>query len=210
MSAVAAPARPATARPTGAAPARAAERLFGDRLPEGETVLWTGRPEWRSFLLHALPLRGAWIWIVGCGTLLALTADTGPARVAQLGWTLVVGLTVTALGAGFAWLVSRSTEYAFTDRRVAMRTGIALPGVLNIPFRNVRSVDLRAFRGGTGDVPLTLGDGAYPGWLFLWPHVRPWRMNRPDPAFRAIAEAADVGERLAAAIEASAHRRDDA
>ena len=50
---------------------------------------------------------------------------------------------------------------------------------------------------GSGDIPLALTPGNRIAWMLLWPHVRPWRMLKPEPTLRAIPDAADVAAILA-------------
>ena len=42
---------------------------------------------------------------------------------------------------------------------------------------------------GFGDIPLALSGGDRIGWLNLWPHARPWRLAKPEPMLRCIADA---------------------
>jgi hypothetical protein len=39
-------------------------------------------------------------------------------------------------------------------------------------------------------------------YLIAWPHVRPWRMSKTEPALRSIPDAKRVAEMLAEAAEA--------
>ena len=39
--------------------------------------------------------------------------------------------------------------------------------------------------------------------MLLWPHVRPWRMLKPEPTLRAIPDAAKVAAILAPALTAA-------
>jgi hypothetical protein len=88
------------------------------------------------------------------------------------------------------------------SRRVVLRFGIALPVTFNFPFRTITAVDVRKLDRGRGDIILRLEKGTRVAFLILWPHVRPWRINSPEPMLRAIPQidevAAKLGEVLAA------------
>jgi hypothetical protein len=114
----------------------------------------------------------------------------------------VMAAAVLAFARVYAALVARTTVYAITDRRLVLRLGVAIPAVLNVPLEQIDAVDLRAVRGGAGDVTVTLGGGARVAYLLLWPHARPWHYARPEPALRGVADAALVGGVLAEAVRA--------
>lgn len=177
-------------------------------LPAGEELLWSGRPGVRATAMHVLHLRallGYWA-LVGVGFLVwgALGGPSAGSILADLGWLLVVALLGSAVVVGFGWLVHRTSLYAITSRRVVMRTGVTLPGVLNLPVDQIASVDLREWSDGSGDLILTPTGTERVGWLFLWPHVKPWQWRDPIPAFRAVPDAERVGRILARAVSEAA------
>ena len=100
-----------------------------------------------------------------------------------------------------AWLNARLTVYTITNRRVAMRIGVALTVTLNLPYRWIGSADLLTHADGSGDIALTLTGKSKLSYLVLWPHVRPWRISQPQPALRAVTGIADVAAILAHAME---------
>ncbi len=55
-----------------------------------------------------------------------------------------------------AWATAATTVYTITDRRVAMRIGIALTLTLNLPFKSVAAAQFKASSFGTGDIALAL------------------------------------------------------
>jgi hypothetical protein len=175
-----------------------------ETLPPGEVVLWQGRPDATRLARDSLWL----FWVAGYfGVLIvwrvmASLADY-PLRDA-LGHALplaLVGAAGCALIWGFAWVQARATLYTITSARVAMRVGAALSLTLNLPFRRIEGADLAQHRDGTGTIAFrTLGETRL-SYLVLWPHVRPWRMKHPQPAFRAIPDAARVAAILADAAE---------
>ncbi len=102
---------------------------------------------------------------------------------------------------GVAYVLARTTVYTITTARVAMRVGAALTVTLNLPFTRIASADLAVNRDGTGSVVFeTLGETRL-SYLVLWPHVRPWRMKKTQPALRSIPDAARVAQIVADAAE---------
>jgi hypothetical protein len=108
-----------------------------------------------------------------------------------------VGLVSIGLLSLLGWLISRTTVYTITNRRVVMRYGIALPLTLNLPFRAVKSADLKLYADGTGDIALHVTGEGRLGFLNLWPHVRAWRILDAEPALRGLGEAKRVAALLA-------------
>jgi hypothetical protein len=81
-----------------------------------------------------------------------------------------------------------------------IRQGIALSSALNLPFTVLRSADLRERGDGTGDIALSLLPEQRVSYLWLWPHVRPWRINQPQPMLRSLPDATLVGETIGRAF----------
>ncbi|MEM9433369.1 MAG: photosynthetic complex putative assembly protein PuhB [Pseudomonadota bacterium] len=162
--------------------------------PEGEVILWQGRPSWWALATQSLNL----YWIMGYfillgawrSVVLAETRDVATSIAGSVPF-LVLGLIACALLALIALVQARSTVYTITNRRVAMRIGAALTVTLNLPYRWISSVDLDLRRNGVGTIALRLGDDGYTklSYLTCWPHVRPWKMNPVQPALRCIKDA---------------------
>ncbi len=186
-------------------PERAMIPGIGEPLPAGERLLWTGQPDRRYLARHVCHTRktvgyfGVLLAVVVLG---ALTG--GSAQEALTGAVLLCGMAVTVLAFAhvYASLVARTTVYAITERRLVLRIGVAIPAVLNIPLDQIESVDLRRRKDGTGDVIVSLSGDARIAYLLLWPHARPWRYAKPEPALRGIEDAAAVGGLLAEAVQA--------
>jgi hypothetical protein len=114
-------------------------------------------------------------------------------------------LAIGAVACGLLFLMAlsqaRATVYTLTTARVAMRIGASLTVTLNLPFRQIGSASLTLQRGGTGTIALeTLGETRI-SYLVCWPHVRPWRFAKTQPALRCIPEAERVARLLAEAAE---------
>lgn len=171
--------------------------------PEGERILWQGAPDWRSLLWRAFALRWVLVYFA------ALAVWRGAEMVGEGQSALAIAASVAALtplvaGAAavlalIAWLTARSSVYTITTRRVAMRVGM-LTVTFNIPFKWTAAARLKLHADGTGDIALATAGDTRLAYLMLWPHARPWRLGRPEPALRAIPDAGAVAELLARAL----------
>lgn len=178
---------------------------IAEPLPEGESLLWQGRPEFRSLLREAFHVRALLVYF----GLLALVpvylawsgnAPAGIPVTAQAAWLVVLGGLLVGLAALLALLTVRTTVYAVTDRRVIFRIGIALPAIINLPLDKVGGLWVRRHGDGTGDIALTPRGTRGIGYILLWPHARPWKLGTPEPMFRSLAEVDRVGELLREAV----------
>jgi hypothetical protein len=178
--------------------------LPGD-LPEGETILWQGAPDWRVLVGEAFHIRlvGAYflamlIWrmsgaLAGGGHLQAALTT-----VLQVSPLAVAGLALLTF---LAWLNSRTTVYTITNRRVVMRFGAAFSKAINIPFEVIDNAAVKTLPEGAGDLALTLKAPNKIAFLMLWPHARPWKLAAPEPTLRAIPRAEEAAKVLASAMQ---------
>jgi len=182
---------------------RPARGLPGD-LPAGEAVLWQGAPNWaslarRAFRVRFVALYFAALLILRVGATL-LTGRGAVLAVQSAVSGLVLGGVATGLFCLFAWLMSRSTVYTVTSKRVVITYGMALPKSLNLPFNRIDAANLLLHADGTGDLALRLPAKTRLSYLLLWPHVRSGGQGRSEPVLRCIPQAAEVARTLAAAI----------
>jgi len=179
-----------------------------ERLPAGERLLWQGAPDWRRMALNVFHIRGLALYfgaiIAYC--LVAAAMDGMPLQDAALSTAKLAGTALLPIGflTAYAWAVGRSTTYMITDQRVVMQFGLALPMTINLPFRKIEGAELKLRANGFGDISLLLNSADKLAYLVLWPHARPWRLGRAEPAFRAIPDVGRVGQLLARALAASA------
>jgi hypothetical protein len=184
-------------------------------LPEGERILWQGSPDWATFAVHALHVRMVTLYFSALvlvqpvfaavrapGDRDALARATGEAL-----WTAGLGAVAIGLLCLFAALVARTSVYTITNRRVVLRIGVAVAKAVNVPFALIESASLRMHGGGAGDLALAMVDGARPSYILLWPHVRPLKLNRPQPMLRAVPEAQAAAAVLAEALAQAALQR---
>jgi len=173
-------------------------------LPKGEEVLWQGRPDTSALAREAFKIR----WIAGYMGLLVLWkagsgfADGGAALAVLRGLPYVVlALAAVLVVWLLAWAQARATVYSVTSARVLMKIGAALSVTYNIPFAQVATARLDLKPTGTGTIALeTLGDTRL-AYAALWPHLRPGKMRKTEPALRCIPDAERVARLLAEAAE---------
>lgn len=177
-------------------------------LPDGESILWQGRPSGRAIARRALKTR----WFAAYFVLLAAWAvvagyydglGTGGIlfSVGVLGLLAAVLIGLCEL---YAWGVERTTFYTITTERVVMRVGVALSVTINLPFSQVESASHLAHDARTGDVGMKLKDGTRVSWLMLWPHARPFRFRNPEPTLRCVPDSGRVAGILANALQSAA------
>jgi len=176
-------------------------------LPEGEHLIWQGRPHWRSLARRVFHIRAIAVYF---GVLLIWRIASGlPDGFSAAGsmmntlWLAGLSAGVVAIVALLAWAYSRTTVYSITNRRVVMHIGVALPVALNLPFGQIGAAATRVYPNGTADIALTLlGDGRI-AYLHLWPHARPWQLRQPQPMLRCIADGERVASLLARELKAA-------
>ncbi len=175
-----------------------------DHLPEGERLIWQGRPDWWRLAIDAFHIRkvaiyftalivgqGAWKWAGGASLPEALHAVPLMAG---------LGCLACAILLGFACASARTTYYTLTSKRALMKVGIALPVIINLPLRQIDGVSFALTGRGCGTICFKTGGDTRLAYLLLWPHAKPWNFNRTQPAFRDIPDVEAVASRVAFAL----------
>ena len=175
-------------------------------LPRGERVLWQGAPDWaalawRAFLGGPIAL---YFGLLMAWRLADHMMSGTPLREAVIHtvWLGLVGLVALAVVGVMAWATARSTIYTITNRRVVIRSGVALTLSLNVPFKKVAAANLQKHGRRLGDLSLQMGGKDQFSYLMLWPHIRPWMMSKPEPTLRCLPDAESVARTLAEALVA--------
>lgn len=173
-------------------------------LPQGESVLWQGRPSARSLAVRAFHVRlvlAYFALLFAARAIVSLNDGQAwqTAFASASGVAVPCAVAVTLL-CGLAILFSRTTRYTVTNRRVLLQFGAALPMTLNVPFPQVAGAGLKVWSDGTGDIPLAVVSEKRLAYLLLWPHVRPWRLNSVEPMLRSVPDAQTVAGILAKAL----------
>ena len=176
-----------------------------ERPPQGELILWQGRPDAYALARDAYKLR----WFAVYFAVIVVWRAGGAFADGGLSLALAIGLPYLVLGlAGLgviyflAWVQARTTTYTLTTARVVLRIGAALPVTFNLPFAQVGAAGLDLRRDGTGTIALdTLGETRI-SVLAAWPHLRPGHWSKTQPALRSIPDAARIARMVAEAAEA--------
>lgn len=171
-----------------------------EKLPAGEHILWQGAPAWRSLGVYAFGLRSVAAYLLVMWLLqFAHLWDQGSSAsdmAKYLGISAGCATLAWAMLAGFTYLVSSTTLYTLTNRRVVMRIGVVLGLTLNLPYRKITGASLKPLARGTGDLALQITADSHIAYLHLWPHARPWHFKAPQPTLRSIAQAEAVSALL--------------
>ncbi|MEL7115772.1 MAG: photosynthetic complex putative assembly protein PuhB [Pseudomonadota bacterium] len=170
-----------------------------ERLPEGEEILWQGRPDWWALTRSALwfwPI-AAWfaalvLWrFVAVSDQMPLTAALWSVLPLVIMWAVVAMLLIAT-----AYAQAKASLYTVTNKRVVMRVGAALSVTFNLPYKQLANAEMEVRRDGTGTIALALKGKNRVSYLVAWPHVRPWYF-RTQPALRCIAEPKAVAALIA-------------
>ncbi|MEL6302209.1 MAG: photosynthetic complex putative assembly protein PuhB [Pseudomonadota bacterium] len=180
--------------------------LDSDDVHVGERVLWQGGPAPSLLARHALHVRKValyfvllLLWRVG-NTLYGGGVWGDVAQTATT--TILFGVTLCSMLWIYARWAERSTTYTITDKRIAIRTGVALQITVTIPLEKIESAGLIP-RGETGgDVVLHTARDARVAYFVLWPSVQPFRIRHPRPMLRCLEDARSAADALKSAIEA--------
>lgn len=172
--------------------------------PQGERILWQGQPDWWALAIKAFHIRKVGIYFA------VLVAWRGVAAYAEgltmamasrhMLWIALLGAICMAVLALLAYAYARSTIYTVTTRRIVIRSGVALPVTINLPFSQIEAAAVKVRADGIGDIPVRLTKGNRIAALALWPNWRPWRFTRPEPMLRCIRNASSVASLLASAL----------
>ncbi len=181
------------------------ERGLPAKLPEGERVLWKGAPSASGLAVRALHVRKVafYFLLLACWKAASAQAAGLPAATSAAHFLVMALFGAAAVGVLWliAWGYARTTVYTLTDKRIVIRNGIAIPVTINLPFARIDSVGLKLFSDNTGDIPLTPNKADRVPAILIWPHMRPWRLRRPEPMLRSIPDAVHVASLLAAGLK---------
>ena len=178
------------------------EPQFGlpERLPSDEFIVWQGSPDvaalaYSAFHFKKLALYFAALILVCAWP--ALEAGAGlMAVLSAIQWITPLAVIALATVWMLAHFTARTTVYTITNKRVVMRLGIVLTVTFNLPMTQLASADVRVLQNGFGDITLALKGADRIGWVHLWPSVRPWRIAKPEPTLRAVADVQNVAQKL--------------
>ncbi|NCW80936.1 MAG: PH domain-containing protein [Betaproteobacteria bacterium] len=177
-----------------------------EMLPSGERILWQGAPQWQRLAIEAFHVRkiGVYFLVLAIWQIGTTVHDGGSLAEALMAasWMIVLMISALLLLLALAAFSAKTTLYTITNARIVMRFGMALPLVVNIPFRIIASADWRTRGEHSAEICLTLDgrDGARLSWAHLWPHAKAWHLRHPKPLLRALADGEVVAQLLAQAL----------
>jgi Bacterial PH domain len=173
-------------------------------LPKGEQMLWQGRPDWRSLAVQAFHIRKVAAYFAVIAVAQAAFRLHDGATFAQGAASALIlagaGVGVCAILGVLAYISARTAMYTLTTKRIVMKVGMALSVSINIPFKQIDGASLGATGGGFGNLCFRVRPENRVAYLLLWPHAKPWAFAKPEPAFRAIADADAVADLAAKAL----------
>jgi hypothetical protein len=159
-----------------------------EKLPKGETILWQGAPDWVSLAIEAFHLKALAIYF----TLMLffqinyLTEQPGPLNLSAIALSLFMVILLMSCITLWAWFTAKASMYTVTNKRVVMRIGLVFSVTFNLPLKKILAANELHRKNKTSDISLTISEKDRIGWIHLWPHTRPWRVNQPEPTLRCI------------------------
>ena len=114
---------------------------------------------------------------------------------------MALGMVAIFLLLAISHLISSTTVYSITDKRVVMRIGIVLNLSLNIPFSKIETAARKAYPDKSGDISLNLVADNKIAYLHRWPHCRPWFFSSPRPRLSCRKDVEVVASHLTSAWE---------
>ena len=178
-------------------------------LPEGEQLLWQGRPSARGLARQNFHVFGVAQYFLALLIWRTVSVAAEPGNGLGEGLSAASVLVMPFLAAEavlllLAWGYARSTVYTLTSARLAIRSGLAVPVTTTIAFELVEGAALKRHGKDLGDLCFTVRESERPSWAMLWPSVRPWRWRHPEPSFRCVPHGEAVALKVKAALEKSA------
>ena len=182
---------------------RARIRGVNEALPAGERVLWEGSPDAQALARHLFFVRPISVYL-SVMVLWWVAVNVSEAGTTSFWVTLGTQLLLSGGVVLAAWLFARAiakgTTYAITERRLVLNFGVVFPMTINLPLRYVQGASARQFPDKTGQIAVQLTSKEKLAWIVLFPHVRPWKFNNPEPLLRGLTEPVKVGEILREAV----------
>ena len=177
---------------------------FPESLPVSEKVLWQGSPcAWLiARRIFFLPHLFFYFLILSC---LALSVNSEVLTLKDIFIKFLsymsLGMVAISLLLAISYLISSTTVYSVTDKRVVLRIGIVLNLSLNIPFSKIETAACKVYPDKSGDISLDLVPDNKIAYLHLWPHCRPWFFSSPRPRLSCLKDVEVVASRLTSSWE---------
>ena len=166
-----------------------------DAIPNGESILWKGRPSlwgfsWNLFGLKWITLYLSMLSIVSVARFFA--SDFYTAFYVDFLPFFLSGIFASIILIGLAATQTYSTVYIITENRVIIKTGAALSFLISMPFKMIKEVNLQKRGASIGTISFELLSEKRVPYISCWPSVRPWKFKRTQPAFSCIGSVDEV------------------
>ena len=183
-------------------------------LPEGERVLWQGKPNTLTLAIHAFHIRFIALWFGGMAVfkLFSMARAGAPGTDMAVYFAQMLAIFGVAMGIVvlLAWLMARAAMFTVTTNRVVIRSGAALRKYVNLPFAAIGSASVMQHGAKAGSIALQIAPPARASYFRLWPFVRPMKISRPEPLLRALPDVDAARAVLVSAMEQWARQNEDA
>ena len=182
-----------------------------DAIPNGESILWKGRPSlwgfsWNLFGLKWITLYLSMLSIVSVARFFA--SDFYTAFYVDFLPFFLSGIFASIILIGLAAIQAYSTVYIITENRVIIKTGAALSFLISMPFKKIKEVNLQKRGASIGTISFELFSNKRVPYISCWPSVRPWKFKKTQPAFscvRSVDEVATILRKTAMTGNISLH-----
>ena len=166
-----------------------------DAIPNGESILWKGRPSlwgfsWNLFGLKWITLYLSMLSIVSVARFFA--SDFYTAFYVDCLPFFLSGIFASIILIDLAATQTYSTVYIITENRVIIKTGAALSFLISMPFKKIKEVNLQKRGASIGTISFELLSEKRVPYISCWPSVRPWKFKRTQPAFSCIGSVDEV------------------
>lgn len=180
-----------------------AEYGLPEALPKDERVLWQGSPNHWVIAKEVFFIRVIAAYFLAIILYQLVDGYYAGSLINGLlvssAWMAALSLIGLLLLWSLAYLVSRTTVYTLTNKRIVMRVGIVLTMSFNLPLKTIVAADVRKGKKGFGDIPLTICADTKIAYVHLWPHARPFHLANPKPMLRCIDQVEHVSTLLSTA-----------
>lgn len=167
-------------------------------IPSGEEIHWYGRPDWKSlgYCCYGIKYLIIYLLLSVLYTFVKMPVEFSLAAFVNHYIPYMLSGTVAGIILFIlAFASAKHTCYVITDKRIVIRTGIALVFLLNLPFKNILSIDRQRLKNTRGNLAFTIQSKKRIPYFSCWPSVRGGSVLNPVPAFRSILDVQEI-ERL--------------
>ena len=165
-------------------------------IPEGEIVCWVGRPYWISLGFNVFGIKYLLLYFI-ISAFYAISqielVFSFRAFIGEYISFIISGIIASVILFLLAYFAAQHTCYVITEKRLVIRTGIALVFLLNVPLKNVISIDKQSLFRGYGNLSFKPQSKKRIPYSSCWPSVRGSSFLKPIPTFRSIANIEEIG-----------------